>query len=257
MKITNDNLRSALILISIVVLVAGGKWLILQWWPTGSKQAKAVVPAHILPTTLATVCRMSYTFAGIEYATCVATLISPTALITSAGCDRAILKDKSAEATCGSETLSVRLGQTNPQFDLRDIDFRNENDQKDIDAAVAIYKVEGAKQFARASATMDLNPNGELTDCSIVKFEGLNDQLNAKPSAVASGPLVYDSGDNAPFLATLRVTEALLPGNPMFCKNKDGNDVLRGVMALEDKNKIFFARLRKNKAFIENQAGAR
>ena len=101
---------------------------------------------------------------------------------------------------------------------------------------------------------MDLKPNGSLTDCSIVKFEGLNDQLKSIPSAVAAGPLVYDSGDNAPFLATLRVTDEIQPGIPMFCKDKDGNDVLRGVESLADKNKLFFSRIRRNKEFIEDQA---
>jgi hypothetical protein len=49
------------------------------------------------------------------------------------------------------------------------------------------------------------------------------------------------------------VTEEIEPGTPMFCKDKDGNDVLRGVATLGDKNKIFFSRIRRNREFIESQ----
>jgi hypothetical protein len=85
------------------------------------------------------VCRMSFSAFGIENGACIATLISPTELLTNASCIDSNTAGKMADVTCGKETRRAKVSRVREGRIERQVFPDDPRDQTIIQSNLAIF----------------------------------------------------------------------------------------------------------------------
>jgi hypothetical protein len=207
------------------------------------------------------VCRLSFQEHGVEYASCEATLVNERDLLTNASCVDTTTKDKSPTATCGEETKTVTFTRVHEGFRYGEaVDPKKPDDQVfKIHDNLAIFSLAKGDSFKVTPAKVDWDNKAFLSRCSVAVYKNEVDRVKNQATMVdISGRLISSFGSGAKLIASKRVAkDAVEPvGAPLFCKDFDNNEVLKGIVSVENRGSYFYTRVDQNVDFI-NPASAK
>jgi hypothetical protein len=212
---------------------------------------EVVLPADSDPRAPPFVCRMSFRTFGIEYGACIATLVSPTDLLTNASCIDSNTVGKMADVTCGKETRRAKVSRVREERIERQIFPGDPRDQTLIQNNLAIFSVYDEKGFATAPATLDKVGEIPLSLCSIATFDGIwaSFKGEATSTRIAADQIDY-FGHRVKLIKSKKVTDAPLTGAPLLCKDQVGHDVLKGIAGMFNDSSIFYPSIDQNLEFV-------
>jgi hypothetical protein len=196
---------------------------------------------------------MSFQKNGVEYGACMGTLISPTELITNATCHGDKIRGYEAKVSCGSETRTTSMARIHDGVVDKPISPGEASDRVLVQNNLAIFSLGTAERpFTIQPARIDFDNKIDISTSSLAKYQNWMSVVLSSPTLVdiPDQLISYFGGIGTKIIASKRVTDTPILGNPLFCKDKDGNIGLKAIASMANDGSIFYARLDQSKDFI-------